>query len=232
MIVIVTGASRGIGKAIAMRFADAGNLVLINSRNAVNLKAAATEISNACRQGEVHYKACDLSDSLQASEFASWCLQFGHPEILINNAGEYLPGNCIDEENGNLEKLIGSNLYSAYYVTRGIAPEMINQRKGHIFNICSIAALDAYEGGGSYSISKFAMHGFSKNLRYELRSSNVKVTTVFPGAVFTDTWKGFDNSSGRIMEASDIAESVYCCSILSPQAVVEEIILCPQLGDL
>ena len=232
MSVIVTGANRGIGKAIAMRFAAAGNNILISSRNEAHLKVTALEIKELYPMVEVNYMASDLSDKSQASAFTNWCLTFGQPDILVNNAGEYLPGNCIDEKDGNLERLIGSNLYSAYYVTRGIVPEMIKVKKGHIFNICSIAALDAYEGGGSYSISKYAMHGFSKNLRYELKTSFVKVTTVFPGAVFTDSWKGFDNSEGRIMEATDIAESVYSCSILSPQAVVEEIILRPQLGDL
>ena len=232
MIVIVTGASRGIGKAIAMRFATDGNKILISSRNKAHLVATAAEIKRTYPKADIQFMPADLSDKRQAEEFTNWCLEYGQPEILVNNAGEYLPGNCLDEKEGNLEKMIGSNLYSAYYVTRGIAPEMIKNRKGHIFNICSIAALDAYEGGGSYSISKYAMHGFSKNIRYELRSSLVKVTTVFPGAVFTDSWKGFDNSTGRIMEASDIADSVFSCSMLSAQAVVEEIILRPQLGDL
>ena len=113
-----------------------------------------------------------------------------------------------------------------------LAPEMKKNRSGHIFNISSIAALAAYDGGGCYSISKFAMNGFSQNLRHELKPFNVKVTTVFPGAVFTDSWKGFDNSNGRIMEVDDIAVMILACSKLSPQAVVEEIILRPQLGDL
>ena len=105
-------------------------------------------------------------------------------------------------------------------------------KKGHIFNMSSIAALKAYEGGGGYSISKFALNGFSINLRHELKSYGVKVTIVMPGAVFTDSWKGFDNSEARIMEAKDIADMVLACSKLSPQAVVEEIIIRPQLGDL
>src|SRR6202012_2805129 len=96
----------------------------------------------------------------------------------------------------------------------------------------SIAGLQAYENGGSYSISKFALTGFSKNLREELKPFHIKVTAVYPGAVLTDSWGNFDNKDGRIMEASDIATTIVAVSKLSPQAVVEEIILRPQLGDL
>jgi short-subunit dehydrogenase len=109
---------------------------------------------------------------------------------------------------------------------------MIKNGGGHIFNMCSIASLQAYEGGGGYSISKFALNGFSQNLRHELKSTGIKVTAVFPGAVLTDSWGNFDNSNGRIMESDDIAAMVYAASNLSPQAVVEEIVLRPQLGDL
>jgi short-subunit dehydrogenase len=109
---------------------------------------------------------------------------------------------------------------------------MRTAQTGHIFNICSIAGLKAYEGGGAYSISKFALNGFSQNLRHELKSTGIKVTTVLPGAVMTDSWAGFDNSHGRIMEAEDVATMVFAATQLSPQAVVEEIVLRPQLGDL
>ena len=108
----------------------------------------------------------------------------------------------------------------------------VNGSRGHIFNMCSIASLDAYKNGGSYSISKYAMYGFSKNLREEMKPHLIKVTSVFPGAVLTDSWDGFDNSTKRIMEAEDIARMVYASSQLSPQACVEDIIIRPQLGDL
>jgi len=98
--------------------------------------------------------------------------------------------------------------------------------------MCSIASLNAYPNGGAYSISKFAMHGFSKNLREELKPHNIKVTAVFPGAAYTDSWSGSGIDPKCIMEASDIASMVYAASQLSAQACVEEIVLRPQLGDL
>src|SRR5262249_49506501 len=133
---------------------------------------------------------------------------------------------------GTLEKMIAVNLYSAYHVTRALVPGMINRQKGHIFNICSVASFQAYPNGGAYSISKHALAGFSKNLREEMKPYGVKVTTVYPGAAFTDSWAGSGVDPQRIMEAGDIAEMVFAASRLSPQATVEEILLRPQLGDL
>ncbi|MEK7198799.1 MAG: SDR family NAD(P)-dependent oxidoreductase, partial [Bacteroidota bacterium] len=90
----------------------------------------------------------------------------------------------------------------------------------------------AYANGGSYSISKFALLGFSKNLREELKPHGIKVTAVCPGATLSGSWDGFEIDPQRIMEAEDIAKMVYAATLLSPQAVVEDIIMRPQPGDL
>ncbi|HNR17222.1 MAG TPA: SDR family oxidoreductase, partial [Chitinophagaceae bacterium] len=142
------------------------------------------------------------------------------------------PGSVNNEPEGVLESQIATNLYSAYHVTRTVLPLMMQQKRGHIFNICSIASLDAYPNGGAYSISKFAMYGFSKNLREEMKPHGIKVTAVHPGAVMTDSWGNYDNSTKRIMEADDIAKMVFASSQLSAQACVEDIIIRPILGDL
>jgi short-subunit dehydrogenase len=109
---------------------------------------------------------------------------------------------------------------------------MMKRKQGHIFNMCSIASLQAYANGGAYSISKFALLGFSKNLREEMKPHGIKVTAVLPGATMTASWAGSNIDPNRIMEVNDIAEMVYTSSKLSPMAVVEDIILRPQLGDL
>src|SRR5579871_4714460 len=105
---------------------------------------------------------------------------------------------------------------------------MMKQKSGHVFNVCSIASLKAYANGGAYSISKFALAGFSKNLREEMKAHGIKVTTVYPGAAFTDSWSGSGVDPRRIMEAADIAEMICAASRLSPQATVEDIVLRPQ----
>ena len=232
MNIVITGAARGIGKAIAQAFAAEGNTIFLCARNEETLKVTAEEIKNTFTKANVHYFVADLSIKNEADKFAAFCLAGAVPDVLINNAGGFVPGNILDEPDGNLETMITNNLYSAYFITRKLAPAMKEKGSGHIFNICSIAAKKAYNGGGSYSISKFAMDGFSQNLRHELMPHGVKVTTVFPGAVFTDSWAGFDNSTNRIMEADDIAKSILAATKLSSSAVVEEILLRPQLGDL
>jgi short-subunit dehydrogenase len=232
MNIVITGAARGIGKAIAEKFASEENNLFLCARNKQTLEATAASLQKQFPKCTVHTMTVNLSVKVNTDTFADFCLQKGIPDILINNAGGFTPGNILEEPDGSLEEMMSNNLYSAYYLTRKLAPEMAKNGTGHIFNVCSIASLQAYNNGGSYSISKFAMNGFSQNLRHELKPSGVKVTTVFPGAVFTDSWAGFDNSNHRIMEASDIAAMIFACTKLSLAAVPEEIVMRPQLGDL
>ncbi len=184
---------------------------------------------------EIKAKAFDLSK--QAKEFGKWINELGVTvDVLVNNAGLFEPGSVHNEPDGVLENQIETNLYSAYHLTRTLLPGMMKNTSAssvrHIFNICSIASLQAYKNGGAYSISKFAMDGFSKNLREEMKEHGIKVTAVYPGAVLTDAWGNFDNSKNRIMEADDVAQMIYAASQLSAGACVEEIVMRPQLGDL
>ena len=232
MNVIVTGASKGIGKAIAEIFAANGHNLFLCSRGELTLYKTVEELVTKFPDATIKAKPFDLSKKEDAIAFGNWCLSFAIPDILINNAGSFEPGNVHNEPDGLLESQMAVNLYSAYHVSRTVLPKMMVQRSGHIFNICSIASLRAYENGGAYSVSKYAMHGFSKNVREEMKPFNIKVTSVFPGAVSTDTWGNFDNTSHRIMEAEDIAKMIYAATRLSPGACVEDIVIRPQLGDL
>jgi short-subunit dehydrogenase len=232
MNIIITGASMGLGKAIAERFATGSHQLFLCSRNLETLAATAASIQSKFPHTRLHYKATDLSVKEQVHAFADWCLQHGTPDILINNAGQFIPGSVHNEAEGVLEEQLQTNLFSAYYLTRAILPVMIQKKAGHIFNMCSIASINAYANGGSYSISKFALYGFNKNLREEMKPYGIKVTAVLPGAAFTNSWADSGINPKRIMEAKDIAEMVFAAANLSPQACVEEIILRPQLGDL
>jgi short-subunit dehydrogenase len=230
--VLITGASRGIGKAIAEIFASNGYDLLISSRSEVALYKAMEEFQTKYSSVSIKAKAFDLSDKQQAKDLGKWCLQYAVPDILVNNAGLFEPGSVYNEPEGTLESQLSINLHSAYHLTRSLLPKMMERKSGHIFNMCSIASLNAYDNGGAYSISKFAIYGFSKNLREEMKPYNIKVTAIHPGAVLTDSWEGYDNSSNRIMVAEDIAKMVFACTQLSPAACVEEIVIRPQLGDL
>ncbi len=230
--IIITGASRGFGYAIAEIFAENGNDLLLTSMNESRLSKALAELQNKYPGITIKAKPFDLSKKEQALAFGEWCLKNGSPDVLVNNAGSFAGSNVHNEEDGALEEMIETNLYSAYHLTRKIVPVMIEKKSGHIFNMSSIAGLKAYPNGGSYSISKFALRGFSINLRDELKPYNIKVTTVFPGAAYTDSWAASGIERKRFMEASDIAKMVYAASQLSLSACVEEIILRPQLGDI
>jgi short-subunit dehydrogenase len=122
------------------------------------------------------------------------------------------------------------NLFSAYHLTRALLPFM--GPGSHIFNMCSVASLKAYPNGGAYSISKYALMGFSENLREELKPRSIKVTAVCPGATWSRSWSGSGVDEDRIMEAEDIAKMVWSAYDLSPQADVETIIMRPIKGDL
>jgi len=234
MNIVITGASRGIGKAIAQKFAEdkQQHTIILSARQKEPLAISAQQLQSKFPASKILSYAADLAIKTEADDFAQWCLQQFTPDILVNNAGSFLPGSIYDEAEGTLQKMIETNLYSAYYLTRKLLPAMMARKAGHIFNMCSIASLHAYENGGSYSISKFALAGFSKNLREEMKPHNIKVTSVYPGAVFTDSWSDSGVDPNRIMEAKDIADMVYAAAHLSPQACMEEIVLRPQLGDL
>ena len=232
MLVVITGASQGIGYAVAEAFAAAGHTLCICSKTASRLKEATESLVKKYPNAIIYSKQADLSKQSDCDAFGNWCLSLGTPSILINNAGFFLPGNLMQEEQGVLETQIAANLYSAYYTSRAIVPAMIKAGNGHIFNICSIASLNAYPQGGSYSISKYALEGFSKNLREELKDKGIKVTGVYPGATYTNSWAGSGVAPSRIMEAEDIAKMIFAATQLSPQAVVEDIVMRPLLGDL
>lgn len=232
MNVIITGASKGLGKAFAEKFAAAGHHLFLCARNEDVLSATKLQLLEKYTSCTIDILTTDISKKENAIAFGNFCLQFGTPQVLINNAGSFLPGNIHEEADGTFEAMLDTNLSSAYHLTRTVLPAMMQKKHGHIFNMCSIASLAAYANGGSYSISKFALLGFSKNLREELKSYNIKVTAVMPGAVYTDSWSGSGVNPERLMQVDDVANMVYAASLLSPRACVEEIIMRPQLGDL
>ncbi|MDE1190832.1 MAG: SDR family NAD(P)-dependent oxidoreductase [Arachidicoccus sp.] len=235
MNIVITGATKGIGKAIVMKFAndDQPHSFFVCARNEKELNLLKNEIEHNHPKHFVNVFVCDLSKKDEVKNFAVHILQtIDNIDILINNAGTYFPGSCYNEPEGTLEKLLDINLLSAYHLTRALLPSMMKNKQGQIFNMCSIASLKSYENGGSYSISKFALAGFTKNLREEMKPLGIKVTGIYPGATMSDSWAGSGVDEGRLMEANDIADMIYSAAYLSGKAVVEDIILRPQLGDL
>ena len=227
MNIVITGASRGIGKAIAEKFLSENHTVLICSSNETKLAELKIQFPS------IITFVCDVSKKNEVVAFADFVLQnFESIDVLINNAGVFLPGKVHDEEDGILEKTMQTNLYSAYYLTQKLVPSMIAKRNGYIFNLCSVASIKAYPNGGSYSVSKFALLGFSKCLREELKEYNIKVTSILPGATLTDSWSGTDLPESRFSKSEDIADLIYSITQLSAFSVVEDLVIRPQLGDI
>lgn len=233
MKIIITGATKGIGRAIAQKFAAEGFDLAICSRNNDDLKIFKKELLAANPNIEVLTKVADVRKKTQVLAFAQHIKKhWKEVDILVNNAGLFIPGEISKEDDGALEQMIETNLYSAYHLTRALLPVMLKKGSGHIFNMCSIASLIAYPNGGSYSISKFALLGFSKVLREEMKSKGIKVTSIMPGATWSNSWAGVDLPESRLMQANDIAIAVWGAWQMSPSAVVEDIVIRPQLGDL
>lgn len=233
MKITITGATKGIGRAIAEKFAEGGFDIAICSRTQADLDAFQKDFSIKYPAVKVITQVADMRRKEDVLAFAKFVKdEWGTVDVLVNNAGVFLPGEILKEKEGNLEMMMETNLYSAYHFTRALLPSMIERGSGHVFNMCSIASLIAYPNGGSYSISKFALLGFSKVLREELKEKGIKVTSIMPGATWSASWAGVDLPEERLMQASDIAIAVWSAWQMSPAAVVEEIVVRPQLGDL
>jgi len=231
MNVIITGATKGIGRATVEAFAAIGANVAFNARNSADLQTFKEELIKKYPNQHFHVLSTDMSKKPAVLKFADFVKeQWEKVDVLINNAGIFLPGEITKEADGTLESQIETNLYSAYHMTRAILPMI--EAKGHIFNMCSIASFIAYPNGGSYSISKFALLGFSKVLRAELLTKGIKVSSIMPGATWSASWDGVDLPKERLMDAKDIADTIVAAYKLGPSAVIEDIVIRPQLGDL
>jgi short-subunit dehydrogenase len=231
-LIVVTGGTKGIGRAIIEKFASQGFDVVTCARNAKDLALLRESIEKS-HGVEVQVHAADMADQAQVKAFCDKIVQRNRPvTVLVNNAGFFIPGELTSEPDGTLQKMIEGNLYSAYHTTRGLIDSMKAVRQGHIFNVCSIASIQAYANGGSYAISKFALLGFSKCLREELKTHQIKVTAILPGATRTASWDGTALPDERFMPSEDIADTIYAAYALSGRSVVEEILIRPQLGDI
>lgn len=231
-LAIITGGTKGIGKAIVYKFASEGYAIATCARQERDLQALQTEITSLY-QVPLYFQAVDLAQKEQVKAFGTFVLSLNLPtEVLINNAGVYATGKLLEEKEDNFEQMWRVNVESIYHLTRQIAPAMVSRRQGHIFNICSIASNTIFENNGSYCATKFALYGMTKVLRQELKKEGVRVTAILPGATFTDSWAGSDVESTRLISPENVAEAIYAAYRLSPQALIEEMTIRPQLGDL
>ena len=228
--IVVSGGTKGIGRAILEEGARRGMHLITCSRHASDLQELKSDFGSRY-DVDIDTMVADLSDKQEVNQFVKFIHEKSSSvQILVNNAGAFVPGAVHSEEDGVLEKMIQTNLYSAYHLTRGVLD--IVPASGHIFNMCSTASFVPYVNGGSYCISKFALLGFSKVLREELKEKDIRVTALMPGATLTASWEGVEIPEERFMKAEDVSAAVWSAYDVSDRTVIEEMILRPQLGDL
>lgn len=233
-LILVTGASQGIGAAIAKAFARdvKGVRLLLVARNARGLAT----VAKAClRLGarEAVPLPTDLTEEAAVGALSRTVIeQHGVPDVLINNAGSFKPTKFLQLSVADFDQQLNANLRSVFLVSRAFAPAMAERRSGDIFNMSSIAGLQAYPGGAAYCAAKFGLTGLSRVMRAELRESGVRVCTVFPGATDSPSWDGSGVPKERLMPAEDVAAAFLAAWRLSRRSVLEELVLRPQLGDL
>lgn len=231
-LIVITGGTKGIGKALIEKFAKEGFDIVTCSRHVKDLELCKKEITSRYSVN-FYYKQANLANKEEVLLFADYVASLEQPvDILVNNTGIFVPGQVHTEDDGVLENMIQTNLYSAYHLTRALIPAMKTRKNGYIFNMCSTASITPYINGGSYCVTKFALLGMTKVLREEMKDFGIKVTAVIPGATLTASWEGTDLPPERFMKPEDVAAAVWVAFSLSPQAVLEEMIIRPQLGDL
>jgi short-subunit dehydrogenase len=230
---VITGATKGIGRAVSETLWKDGYSLAVCARTRDDLEAMQAVLTPMHADQQFLWQVVDVADREQVNAFAATIeAHWDHVDVLMNNAGIFNPGGVLVEEEGVLEQMFRVNVLSAYDLTRSLMPLLKRARNAHIFNMCSIASIQAYPNGGAYTISKFALLGFSKILREETKPLGIKVTAVIAGATWSDSWKGADFPDDRLMSTNDIVIAINAALQMSPAAVVEEILIRPQLGDL
>jgi 3-oxoacyl-[acyl-carrier protein] reductase len=226
MNAIITAATKGIGRAISIKLAEQGYNLAICARNQQELSSFAEELSYT--RVQIKYLQADCSIKADVYAFCEFARkELGSIDVLVNNAGTFLPAALLDETDEAFELQLGLNLNTAYYMSKYIGKIMRDNRAGHIFNICSIASKEIAKNAGTYSVTKTALLCLNNVLRQELAEYNVKVTAVLPGSTLTASWEGTEIPEAKFVQPQDIANTIYHVLNLSTGANVDEVIIRP-----
>ena len=191
MNVVITGASKGIGNAIAHAFAARHHNLFLCSRTATRLYKAVEDLYNRYPDIKIKALPVDLSTREGCEEFARFVLNGETSvDILVNNAGNFVPGSVYNEPAGQLEQMIGDNLYSAYHLTRALVGKMIEQKSGQIITISSVSAYTASVSRGDYCVSKAGLSMMTKLFAARLAEYGIGVYEIRPGIIATDMTAG------------------------------------------
>lgn len=229
MRILITGATKGIGRAIVDRFCPAAEVLHLVARQQADLEELALEVARP--ELKVHIHAVDLSVEHEVTALAERVVAMSNGlDVLVNNAGVYLPGQISSEPTSQLPYMMRLNVLSHYLLVRGLQPLL--GRGAHVFHMASVASRKMFADKPSYSVTKHAQLALVDALRAEFRPLGIKVTTIMPGPTWSASWDGVDLPEDRLLAASDVAEQVWRAHDTPVNAVVEEVVIRPALGDL
>jgi 3-oxoacyl-[acyl-carrier protein] reductase len=224
-VALVTGSSRGIGKAIARKLGTMGAAVSLCGRNEQALRKAAEELNDL----GVRVQA-QIADVTKANDVAGLAAttekELGPITILVNNAGigGFGPAHELSEEKWN--QVLDTNLKSVFLVSKAVIPGMIQRCKGEIINICSLAGKNTFAGGGVYCASKWGLLGLAGCMAEDLRGYGIRVSTICPGSVATE-FDGRPKEPNKVLTAEDVAHAVGMIAAQGPQSFISEVDLRP-----
>ncbi len=227
LVALVTGAGKGIGRAIALRLASEGAIVALNARTQADLEAVRSEILNL--GGNALVVPADITDDTATGKiFGQIDREFGRLDILINNAGRGSFAPVRDLQVADLDAMWNLNVRALFQCTKYALIRMEKQGKGAIVNVASLAGRNAFVGGAGYAATKWALIGFSRCLMLEVREKNIRVVTVCPGSVDTEFSGGHDPvQATKILAPEDVAEATLAALTLHPRALMSEIDIRP-----
>ncbi|MDX2273476.1 MAG: SDR family oxidoreductase [Cyanobacteriota bacterium] len=230
---LVTGASRGIGRTVALRLASQGFSVAVVARSAPDLQALVQEIEQM--GGTAQAFPVDLSDVERVpSQLDALLKEWGSCDLLINNAGIGYTGTTAATPLTDWQRVFNLNVTAAFLCIQAVLPGMRQRGGGQIINVISIAGKQAFPGWSAYCASKFALLGMTQALAQEERANKIRVTAFCPGSVNTPLWDSptvqanFDRS--QMLTIDQVADSLLHLVLMSPGAVVEEMVLMPAGG--
>jgi len=232
-IALVTGATKGMGRAISIALAREGYKIIACARNQDSLKQLQADILNEVSNSETFIQRCDFSVPSQVKELTSWlAINSLHVDVLVNNVGLFIPGSILNEADDVLAKHMQVNLFAPHHLSVYLGRKMRERKSGHIFTISSVASQNAIVTAGSYSVTKYALAGLTAVLREELKKDNVKVTEIIPGSTLTSSWEGTTVSKDEFVLPEDIAQALLSILNMSPGANVDEIVIKPIRGQI
>ncbi len=231
--VLVTGASQGIGAEIALAFArEAEARLALVARQESKL----LEVVRLCRAlgaTDAERFVCDCTEERAVAIMAkSVRSRIGEPDVVIANAGHFLPAGLLEMDARAFDAVLGANLRSAFLTARAFAPAMAERGRGDLFFMASVASVRAFPRGGAYVAAKHGVLGLARAFREELRGRGVRVAAVMPGATVSPSWEGSGVPEERMMPAADVARTFVDIWRMSRRTMVEEVIVRPLLGDV